>query len=162
MKKLIAGFAAGFVAALATAALAVVGNPPQPNGQEAAINQTWLLGLAGGQNFSYKSGLTATASGTQSTCLNLTYGNFLKQVATVANDHDSVCLPFAIAGESLMIANAGGHTLDIFALAANNPLTGAGDTINASSNSTAYSPTTNTNAICFAPKNGIWNCIKGS
>lgn len=148
--------------AAASVAYALVGNPPLPNGQEAAINQTWVLGVAGGQNFSYQSGLTAHAGGTQAACLSLTAGNFLQQVATVATSGDSVCLPYALQGEAMIVANAGASTMDIYAQSGTNGVTGSTDTINASSNSSAYAVSSNNNAICFAPKNGIWNCIKGS
>ena len=164
MLKSLVNFVAGaLVAAGISSAFALVGNPPQPNGQEALINQTWVLGLAGGQNFSYQSGITAHAGGTQASCLVLTAGNLLQQVSTVATSADSVCLPYALQGEMMIVANAAAsNTLDIYAQSGTNGATNSTDTINAASNTSAYTLSANNNAICFAPKNGIWNCIKGS
>lgn len=149
------------VAAAFGAAVAAVGTPPT-NGPQ-LVDGTWLNGLAGGQNYTYQSGITAHAGGTQAACLSLTPGISMYQVSTVASGNDSVCLPFAVAGTTLVLANAAAsNTLAIYAQPNNNQLTGVGDTINAASNSSAYSLSAANNVDCFSPKNGIWNCVKGS
>src|SRR5581483_739598 len=93
------------VAASVSAALAVVGTAP-PNGF-AAIDGTFVNGLANGQNFSYQYGITAHAGGTQAACLNLTPGIYLYEVDTVASGNDSVCVPFALQGTNFSLRNAG-------------------------------------------------------
>lgn len=149
-----------FLAAAAVQALAAVGTPPSTG--QSLIDGVWLNGLAGGQNFAYQSGVTAKAGGTQAACVALTPGIYLYQVDTVASSGDSVCLPFAVAGTNLQIANAGANSMNIFAQAGTNSLTASTDTINAASNGTAYALSSNNNVECFAAKNGQWKCVKGS
>jgi hypothetical protein len=152
------------VGALITAAVsgayAVVGTPPGTG--PALIDGAWLNGLASGVNFTFQSGITAKAGGVQATCTLLPPNTYLISIDTVASTNDSVCLPFSVAGTNLSIANTGAQTLAIFGQAANNPLSGTADTINATAGSSAYTLTTNTNAECFAVKNGAWKCVKGS
>jgi hypothetical protein len=143
-------------------AFAVVGNPPLPGMREGLVDGLWLQGMANGQNFSYQSGITAHAGGTQAACQNLPSNIAFTSVDTVATDHDSVCLPFAIAGMNIQIANNSGHILDIYGQSAVNPLTAAADTINNVIGSTVYSPTTQQNIECFSAKNGAWRCTKAS
>lgn len=146
----------------AAVAVAAVGIAPITGGGPALIDQTWLNGLAGGQNFSYQSGITAHAGGTQAACLVLPAGIYLLEVDTVASSADSVCLPFAVQGMNISIANAGANSMNIFAQAATNGASGSTDTINGASNTSAYSLSANNNAECFAAKNGGWKCVKGS
>lgn len=151
-----------FVAASVSAALAVVGQPPIPSNGPGLVDGTWLNGLAGGQNYTTQSGIVAHAGGTQAACTVLPAGIAQISVDTVATNGDSVCLPFAAAGMDIQIANNSSSTLNIYGQAANNPLTGAADTINATAGSTNYSPTTQQNVECYAAKNGAWRCMKGS
>lgn len=157
MLNMIAG---ALVAASVGFAFAVTGQPPV-NGFQTP-DGTWLLGLASGQNFSYQFGITAHAGGTQAACLVLPAGVAFLSVDTVASSGDSVCLPFAVAGTNIQIANNSATTLNIFGQAGNNPLTAAADTINNTAGSTNYSPTTQQNTECYAAKNGAWRCMKGS
>jgi len=138
------------------AAFAVTGNPPV-NGFQTP-DGTWLLGLAGGQNYTYQSGIVAHAGGTQAACLVLQTGIAFISVDTVASSGDSVCLPFAVAGSNIQVANNSGTTLNIYGQAANNLLTSAADTINGVAGSTAIAPTTQQAIECFAAKNGAWRC----
>ena len=121
----------------------------------------WLNGLAGGQNATFQSGIVAHAGGTQAACFNLPVGIYYMQVDTVASPGDSVCLPFAVAGTNIQIHNNSANTLNIYGLAANNPLTGAADTINGVAGSTPEIPVAHGSADCFVAKNGNWACVKG-
>jgi hypothetical protein len=162
LKTITAMLFGAFMSAAVGGAFALVGIQPLPNGAEALINQQWLYNLAAGNNWTYQNTITAHAGGTQAACLNLPTAAFLTQVSTVASSGDSVCLPFAVAGDSAMIANSGANPLSIYAQAGTNGLTATTDTINGTTNTSAYSVTNATNAICFVPKNGSWYCIKGS
>jgi hypothetical protein len=161
MFKTICGFVLGaIVAASIGAVMAATGQTPVPGFQ--TPDGTWLLGIAGGQNFTYQYGITAHAGGTQAACTNLVPGIYLYEVDTVATTGDSVCLPFAIAGTNFSLRNAGTGTLDIYGQPNNNLATGAADTINGTAGSSAYTITNNTNVECFAAKSGVWSCVKGS
>jgi hypothetical protein len=139
-----------------------VGVPPIPATGPGMVDGTWLNGLAGGQNFSYQSGIVAKAGGTQALATPLPIGIYLIEVDTVATTGDSVALPQCFQGSSLLLRNAGAGTLDVYGNPSNNPLlaTAAADTINAVAGSTAYTLTTNTNAIFFCAKNGAWSAGK--
>ena len=139
-----------------------VGVPPVSGGGPALMDQSWTLGVAQGRNFTYQSGITAKASGTQAAATQISVGAFLYEVDTCANDADSVKLFPAIPGHSFVIANVTGHTLDIYASDGYNGVTGssAADKINNSSNATAYSLTTYQTALFMCGKAGIWQAIK--
>lgn len=160
LKTILNMLAGALIAASVGAAVAVQGIAPV-NGFQTP-DGTWLLGLAGGQNLTSQSGITAHAGGTQAACFVLPAGIALISVDTVASSGDSVCLPFAQSGTDIQIANNSATTLNIFGQAGNNPLTGAADTINNTAGSTNYSPTTQQNVECYSPKNGVWRCMKGS
>lgn len=150
-----------FIAASVAAAFAVTGNPPV-NGYQTP-DGTWLLGLSSGANMTYQSGITAHAGGGQAACTQLQPGIAFYSVDTVASSGDSVCLPYAVAGTDLQIANNSSTTLNIFSPSANNLLTGAVDTINNVAGSSAYTNgTTQKNIECFSPKNGAWRCGSSS
>lgn len=139
---------------------AVTGTPPSPGPN--LIDGTWLNGVVGGQNFSYQSGVTAKASGTQTTCTQLTPGIYLYQVDTVASTNDSVCIPFAIAGTNMSIRNNGAQTLGIFAQIGTNIATATTDQINNTTNTSVYTLTAQNVAECFSAKNGSWSCARGN
>lgn len=152
------------VGALITAAIscafAAVGNPPLLGFQ--AVDGTWLLGLASGQNQVYSSGITAHAGGTQAACYSLTPQAAQYEVDTVASGGDSICLPFAIPGTDLNVRNAGAQSMNVFGQAGNNLLTSTTDTINGTAGSTAYALTSQNNMECFAAKAGAWSCSRGN
>jgi hypothetical protein len=140
------------------------GIPPQGNAGFALVDNQWLLGVASGQNATYQSGITAHAGGTQAACLALPANIALFEVDTVASNGDSVCLPFAIAGNTgIQIANAGTQSLSIYGQAANNISVSPAvpDTINGTAGSSAYTLAANNNVDCFAAVNGKWKCVKG-
>lgn len=161
MLKTIVNMLAGAAITFAVSvALAVTGLPP--GGGFVMPDTAWLLGLAGGTNFTFQSGITARASGTQATCVNLTPGVYLYEVDTVASTNDSVCVPFAQAGSNINIRNAGAQTMAVFAQPNTNLLTATTDTINGTTNTSAYTVPSNNTVECFAAKNGTWSCVKGS
>lgn len=149
-----------FAAMFAVSAIAVVGTPPEFGFQ--LVDGQWLRGMAGGQNFSFQSGITARAGGTQATCTNITIGVYLVSVDTVASTGDPVCLPFALAGTNLNVRNAGAQQMNLFAQPGTNAATATTDNINGTSNSTNYTLPANNIVECFAAKNGSWSCVKGS
>lgn len=149
------------ICAMVSGAFAVVGTAPLPNIGPALVDGTWLNGVVGGQNFTFQSGITAKASGTQTTCTNIAIGISFNQVDTVTTTNDSICLPFAVAGTNFQIRNNGAQTMAVFAQSANNPLTAAGDTINNASNSSSYTVVAQNSVECFVAKNGSYSCVQG-
>ena len=95
LKTILNMLAGALIAAGVSAAFAVTGLPPVPGFQ--TPDGTWLLGLAGGQNYSYQYGITAHAGGGQAACQSLTPGAYLYEIDTVASGNDSICIPFGIA-----------------------------------------------------------------
>lgn len=147
-----------FVAGAVGSAFAVVGQVPFPGFQ--AVDGTWLLGIAGGTNYTYQSGITAAGTN-QATATQLSAGIAMFEIDTVASS-TGVALPQCVAGTQLDIRNAGASTLSIYGSATVNALTAANDTINATAGSTAYTILTNTNATFFCAKNGAWSAGKVS
>jgi len=160
LKTLINFIAGALVASAVATAFAVQGVAPFPGFQ--AVDGSWLLGLAGGTNLTYQSGITAHAGGTQAACTVLPAGIALISIDTVTSGADSVCMPFAVAGTDFQFAVNSSNSPNVYGQAANNPLTGAADTINATAGSTAYQPAGQKNVECFSPKNGAWRCVTGS
>ena len=155
MKRLLGLFAGLFLFA-GGAALAVVGTAPLPNGGPALIDQTWLYGLAGGQNSTYQYGLTAAGTN-QATSLQLPAGIALVQVDTAASG-TGVALPTCVAGTELSIYNNGANPLAIYPAIANNPLTGSQDTINSGTGLTGGSAlAVHTPEYFSCAKNGVWS-----
>lgn len=160
MLKTIANMLIGaLIAAAVSTAFAVVGTPPGTG--PGLADGVWLNGLAGGLNQSFQSGITAKASGTQSTCTNLVPGIYLNQVDTVASGSDSICLPFAVAGTNVQVRNNGAQTMAIFAQSGTNTLTASTDTINNAANTASYTVVAQNSADCFTAKNGSWSCVQG-
>lgn len=115
------------------------------------VDGTWLTNLAAGNNFLSQSGIAAAGS-TQAGATPVSPGAFLIEVDTVASS-TGVSLPFAYSGDAMMIYNNGANTLTVYPNVANNPATGAQDTIN---NSTSGSVNSHTAAIFFCAKDGVW------
>lgn len=148
------------VIGLASAGIAAVGTPPGTGFQ--LIDGAWLNGMAGGSNYTYQAGITAKASGLQSTCVNLSPNIYLLQADTVATTGDSVCLPFAIAGQNFSLRNNGAQTLGIYAQPGTNLQTATTDTINNTSNTTEYTLSAQNSVECFVAKNGSYSCVRGN
>lgn len=140
-----------FVAAALGTAFAVVGTAPGTG--PALQDGTWLNGLAGGQNYSFQSAITALGT-TQATATALTAGIRQYEIDTAANG-TGVNLPGAIAGAAASIFNNGANIVTVFPAIANNPITAAQDVINGGT-STALTPTQA--LLCFSARNGRWSC----
>lgn len=125
------------IALLACAAFpllaAQVGSPPSTG--FALPDGAWLSGLAAGNNIAVQSGLTATASGTQATAVQLGQTVELFQLDTVATNGDSVALPICAAnpaGQQISIRNNGAASASVFASPLTNQISGTVDTLNGS------------------------------
>jgi len=106
----------------------------------------WLLGVAAGNNRSYKNGVTA-AGNSKATAFQLPAGVELIEVDTVAAN-TGVLMPAAVAGQIVMVFNSGANTLNIF---------GRGtDTIGNTATGTARTMAANASAVFFCAKNGSW------
>lgn len=150
MLKTIAGTIMGaIVAAAMTAALAITGQVPV-NGF-GAVDGTWLLGLAGGTNYTYQSGITAAGT-TQATGTQLPSGIYLVEIDTAAAS-TGVNLPPCIPGTQMQLYNNGAQTVTIYPAVANNPITATQDTINNATSITLASHI-GTSPVCA--KAGVW------
>jgi hypothetical protein len=108
---------------------------------------------------SVSDGLTATASGTQTTALLLV--SKLNRITTVASAGDAVRLPPAIAGISITVRNAATtNAMNVYpSSAAQGGVTG-GDAINALGANAAYSQTVAANTVTFrCYTTGIWSTL---
>lgn len=139
------------VAAAVGSAYAVIGQVPVPGFQ--TIDGGWLLGLSGGTNLTYQSGITAAGT-TQATATQLAAGIALIEVDTAAAS-TGVALPACVAGTVVQLYNNGAQTLTIYPQIINNGLTSAQDTIN---NGTSLSGglATHTQISFACAKNGVW------
>ena len=152
MLKTIANMLVGaLVAASVSFAFAVTGTAPVPGFQ--TPDGTWLLGLAGGLNNSYQSGITAAGT-TQATATQLPSGIALMEVDTAAAS-TGVNLPPCLPGTEFGVYNNGAQTLTIYPTVPNNPVTGAQDTIN---NGTTLSGGVATHVLQYfsCAKAGVW------
>jgi hypothetical protein len=105
----------------------------------------------------YNPALSASQTSGQANCTQLN-NDGLQQVSTSAST-GYVCLPTAVSGKVVLIANAvSGQTIDIYS-SATSYTSGTADTINGTAGTTAYTGlTTGKSAICFAANNGAWYC----
>jgi hypothetical protein len=151
MFKTILNMLAGAMIVAAVGAAFAVGNPPV-NGY-AVPDGVWLLGLAGGQNNSYQSGITAAGT-TQATATQLPSGIALIEADTVASS-TGVNLPPCLPGTELSLYNNGAQTLTVYPAVANNPVTAAQDTIN---NGTSLTSGIATHVLQYfsCAKAGVW------
>lgn len=120
-----------------------------PNGSGPALQDgQWLLGVAAGNNRSYKNGIVAGAAATKATATQMPAGVQILEVDTVGVANGSVLMPAAVAGQIVMVFNNGANTLDIY---------GRGtDTINGSATANAHTLATLTAAVFFCGKTGAW------
>lgn len=126
-----------------------IGTPPVPGPQ--LIDGSWLLGLAGGQNAAYQSGL-AGAGTTQATATQIPATIMLAEADAVAAS-TGFNLPPALKGSVTFFYNNGAQTATLYPAVANNPVTAAQDTIN---NATSFTVATHVSAILFCAKDGVW------
>jgi hypothetical protein len=138
-----------FVCAAIGAAVAAVGTPPGTG--PGLVDGAWLNGLAGGQNYTYQSGISAAGT-TQATGTQLPTNIYLIEIDTVASS-TGVNLPPCIPGTQIQIYNNGANTLTIYPAVANNPITAAQDTIN---NTTSITLNSHVATSPACAKAGVW------
>lgn len=137
------------------------GRTPQQGQGVGMPDFNWLNGLAGGDN-QYSQSATAFPGGGQASAVQVGIPNAqgiqaaLVELRTVVTAGDSIKLPQAIAGKTLLIANNTANSSDIFAAANTNKATGSTDTINALANATAYALAAGARAMFFCPRDGFW------
>jgi hypothetical protein len=118
------------------------------------IDGRYILGLAGGINYSFQSGITAAGTN-QATATQIGVNIALVEVDTTASS-TGVALPQCFAGISLSLYNNGAQTLTVYPNPTNNPKLAAGtqDTIN---NGTSTTIATHVVNIFSCAKNGVWS-----
>jgi hypothetical protein len=132
----------------------IVGIQPVAGGGPALVDQTWLNGVANGQNQSFVNGLVAHAGGTKAAALQIPAGVAIAIFATVATTGDSALLPQAKQRNTLKVYNAGAQTIDLY---------GRGtDTVNQVATATAYTLTAGQAAEFFCGVDGNWSAIKSA
>lgn len=117
----------------------------------ATVSQTAPSFISTGLNVdSSANALTAHSGGGQGSALALTKA--INRVTTVAVAADSVKLPAALAGKSVVVINAAAaNAMDCFPA--------SGDAINALAANTALSIVANKTVIFFCAVNGTWNSV---
>lgn len=135
----------------------------RPTAGFALVDGEWLRQLSNGNNVTFGNGITAHAGGGQANATLLSSTLFVQEVDTVASGNDSVMLPLAAAGKAMIVFNkAASSSMNLYANVNTNPLTGSTDTINNSTNSTAYAITAGQCAMFVCAKNGVWGAIKSA
>lgn len=124
------------------------------------VNQTaFAAALKGGLPFDTQDSLTAHTSGTQSNGTPLIAG--FNRLSTVANDTDAVVLPPAIPGTWVFLANDGSHSTTVFGFKLN-PVTNAGDTIDAVATATGNAMAAAKRALFVCVTAGAWVSCAGA
>lgn len=141
---------AGFLLLFASITYAAIGIIPQPGFRE--VDGDWLLGLSGGHNMTFKSGI-ASAGTTQATSTQLPDRIAYMQIDT-SSASQGAALPAAIAGTNIFVGNNTSNNVTIFPSIINNPTTAAQDTFNNAATSFTLNANTGTSFTCA--KNGIW------
>jgi hypothetical protein len=142
------------VAAAVGTAVALTGTPPTPSNGFGMVDGAWLNGLAGGQNETYQSAISAAGT-TQATATVVPAGIALVEVDTVPAS-SGIALPSAIAGTEIQIFNSTATTMKIYPSVANNPVTGVQDTINGGTSLTVTGASGGTVSALMCAKNGVW------
>ena len=153
MLKTISSFVLGaLVAAAIGTAFAVTGQ--EPGTGFGAIDGAWLRGLRDGENFSYQYGITAVGTN-QATAVQLPANKYLQEVDTSGSGGATgVALPTCVMGVQLILNDNTAYTIDVYPAVANNPVTGAQDTIN---NGTSTTITTYAAKMFSCAKAGVWS-----
>lgn len=152
LKTMLHMFVGALVAASVSFAFAVTGQPPV-NGFQTP-DGTWLLGLAGATNETYQSGITAAGT-TQATASSIPANIAVVEIDTVPAS-SGVRLPSAIAGTEIQIFNSTSTTLIYYPNLANNPITGAQDTINGGTSLSVTGASGGVVSAFMCAKNGVW------
>jgi len=149
MKKL---FLSLLGAALLSGAALAAG--PLQNGSYATVDQGWLYSLSGGRNQTFQSGVAAAGT-TQATATQLSGGVKLIEIDTVPAS-SGVALPSALAGTMLVVYNATTTNIKFYPSVANNPNTGAQDTINGATSVTTSQGSAVASFVFMCAKDGVW------
>ena len=122
------------------------------------INSIWqAITTSSGTN--YWPGNSVSQTSGQANCTQLNTG--ISEVKTSAAT-GYVCLPTAVGGRQVYIANATTQTIDIYGSAATF-LSGTQDTINGTAGTTPYTNlTSGKTADCVAANNGAWYCASSN
>lgn len=147
MKKLVCMLAMLVFSAVAHAG---TGTPPNQYGGFSTIDQTWLNGLAGGQNEAYQYGIAAAGSN-QAGATQLPAGKALLEVDSGTG---GVALPSCLQGSEFSVYNNTGSGVTAYPSVTNNPVTGSQDTIN---NTTSLSMSAHTPYYFGCASNGVWS-----
>jgi hypothetical protein len=132
---------------------------PGVNGPFLGDQNTNLYSVANAINnfnqLAFTPAISASQTSGQANCTQLTTP--LNDV-TVSASTGYVCLPTALAGRVVWIANPSGQTIDIYSSVASF-VPGTADTINTLAGTTLYGGlTTGLKTTCFVPANGAWFC----
>lgn len=109
---------------------------------------------------SYTPSIAAPQTAGQANCTQLNADGMFQVTTSASTGY--LCLPTAVAGKEVLIANGTTQTIDLYT-SATPYVSGTQDTINGTTGTTAYTNlTTGKNADCFAPNNGAWYCTSGN
>jgi len=139
----------------------MIGREPQQGQGVGMPDFVWLRGVAGGNN-RFTQSVTAFAGGGQASATPIGVPNSqgveaeLVELRTVASAGDSAQLPQAIAGKKMMVFNSSANSANIYANPNVNKATATTDTINGSSNVTAYALAAGKSVEFFCPRDGVW------
>jgi hypothetical protein len=111
-----------------------------------------ILSQGGNGQGSTISAVTAHAGGTQALGVALT--TCMINISVCATTGDSVCLPVAIGGQSVYIANSGAAPCNVFSSNAS-----TADTINGTAGTTAFSLVNGKNVQAFSVAAGAWKML---
>ncbi len=141
-----------------------VGRAPQVGQGIGQPDFVWLRGLAGGNN-QFTQDVVAFAGGGQASATPMGVPNaqgteaVLIRIKTVTSVADSCQLPQAGAGKTLLVFNSSANSANVYANPSVNKATSVTDTVNGSSNVTAYALAGGKSALFFCPVDGIWAAL---
>lgn len=141
---------AGLLLLFASVGYTAIGTIPHPGFQ--MIDGDWLLGLSGGHNYAFQSGISAAGTN-QATSTQLADRIAFLEIDT-SSASQGAALPAAIAGVTIFVANNTSNNITIFPSIRNNPTTNTQDTFNAAQ--TSFTLNANTGQGFTSVKNGIW------
>lgn len=142
----------------------MIGRPPQQGQGYGMPDFFWLQGLAGGNN-RYVQSVVAFAGGGQPGGTPIGVPNnqgieaAIAEIRTVVTAADSVQLPQAVNGKTLLVFNSSANSSNLYANPNVNKATGVTDTINGGANANAYAVAAGKSVLFFCPRDGIWAAL---
>lgn len=134
------------------------GQAPRRGSGKGLQDAQWLRSVANGNNRGVAS-LVAFPTGGQAGGTEIPAGAELVEIRTVGTAGDSLKLPFANASETggwkKTVVNSTANSANVFAQPSVNKATGSLDTINGSSNVTAYAVAAGKSVTFFCPRDGV-------